>query len=74
MSPDTIAEILRLPTIDDTQTAFAASNIFISETTAARWRSTGNIGEVMDLLAEPPVKAGCLAKIWISRTQSRGGA
>ena len=63
MSPDAISEILRLPTIDDTQTAFAASNIFISETTAARWRSTGDIGEIMDSLAEPPVKVGCLAHL-----------
>ena len=42
VSSETLLEYLHLPTVDDTQTAFAKIEIFISETTAAKWRKLVN--------------------------------
>ena len=44
IDPITIIQILQLPTIDGTQTAFAAYNIHISESTARKWREYANDG------------------------------
>ena len=69
LNPETIAEFLSLPTIDDTQTAFATSNIFISETTAAHWRSMGDLYAVVETVATvtpatpTPEDAGCWAMV-----------
>ena len=40
--PESIMAFIVLPTADDTQTALAKANVFLSETTAIRWRKEKN--------------------------------
>jgi hypothetical protein len=54
VSPKTLLECLHLPTADDTQTAFAKLEIFISETTAVKWRKMAHEDGV-DAIQLPPV-------------------
>ncbi len=66
ISPEELLTYLRLPTTDDTQTAFAKKGLHISETTATRWRELANEGEVVLIDAQygnPPeedVPRGCV--------------
>ena len=70
MEPLTVAEMLRLPTIDDTQTAFARNSIFISETTAARWRSAGEVLDELPRRDSPPAQGTCFAMLSRKRNLS----
>ena len=61
LSPEELLFCLRLPTIDDTQTAFAKKGLHISETTAARWRELANDESVILIHEEEHIeeKAPC---------------
>ena len=65
LNVETIKGFLSLPTVDDTQTAFASDNIFISETTAARWRSLENIDEVLVALEEEEEETSTRPSCWV---------
>ena len=65
ISPEELLTYLRLPTNDDTQTAFAKKGLHISETTATRWRELANEGDVVlidaqyDASPEEEIPRGC---------------
>lgn len=49
LSTETILQFLQLPTADDTQTAFAQNRIFISETTAKKWRHLASVDAIQNV-------------------------
>lgn len=79
ISPEELLAYLRLPSTDDTQTAFAKKGLHISETTAKKWRDLANEGDVVLIdthYADPPPKA-CLFPCcnWLrKRLATRNGA
>jgi len=56
ISNEILLEYLHLPTIDDTQTAFAKSDICISESTAAKWRKLAREDSIETVQANLPLE------------------